>query len=432
METKFNNTFRPKDIDTELWLKRFDEDEQNFVNDLFVGIDKIGIIGNNIFNLSLDSIGSDLSRRSISVFTGDLISKGMFHALCPELESFITLTNWMGASDDRKEDRVKYFKEIKRFLDEKSPNKICSIEGNYRITRANYSTLLLYRGNIVIKEKGDKFYDWSKAPYIKRSAETFAYFPSPIFMSTVPSDEMSVAEDKVSYFTSIFKLKKISSETATISLFYCTNPHLKEVDVMIKDNDLKEKLEEDRDAVFLGLFEEKIFKKRGEFFRDFVLLECSNNLSGEEIAGHLISLRLYYNYLKNRDLLLCTDEELIERCKIVFYHVKNSYKKKINISLDEFLKDFIENYFIKVNDKWYYRPFILKDLNESEFKDFIEYLDMLKEEKPNMVAMIKYMKYFKLKHFLDFINKYNFYSKRTLINMIDVHKDLEGRWKWRV
>jgi len=432
MESEFNNTFRPKDIETELWLKRFEEDEQNFVEDLPVSIDKRGIVGDNLFSLSLDSVGSDLSRRSISVFTGDLVAKGMFHALCPELESFITLTNWMGASDDRKETRVKYFKEIKRFLDEKSPNKICSIEGNYRIRRGDYSTLNLFRGNVNIKEKDDKFYDWSKAPYIKRSAETFAYFPSPIFMSTVPSGEISVAEDKVSYFTSIFRLKKIAGETATISLFYCTNPHTKEVDVIIKDGDLKEKLEANRDSIFLGLFEEKIYKKKGDFFRDFVILESSDDLSGEEIAGHLVSLRLYYNYLKNRVLFLCTDAELIERCKIVFYHVSNSYKKKINISLDVFIKEFIEMYFIKIDNNWYYRPFILKDLNENEFRDFIKYLNLLKDKKPDMIAMIKYLKYFKQKQHINFLNVYNFYSKRTLINMIETHKDQEGRWKWRV
>jgi len=432
MENNFNNTFKPKEIETELWLKRFDEDEQNFVKDISIGIDKRGIVGESLFNLSLDSVGSDLSRRSISVFTGDLVAKGMFHALCPELESFVTLTNWMGATEDRKEIRVKYFKEIKRFLEEKNPNTICSIIGNYRIKRADYSTLLLFRGEVNIKDKGKMFYNWSKVPYIKRSAETFAYFPSPIFMSSVPSQEISVAEEKISYFTSIFRIKKMMGDTATISLFYCTNPHTKEVDVIIKNEMLKQKLEINRDSIFLGLFEEKIYKKKGDFFRDFLILECSEDLKGEEIAGHLVSLRMYYNYLKNRDLLLCNNEQFITRCKTVFYHITTSYKKKINISLNEFIEYFIQDYFIQIGDNWYYRPFILKDLTKSEFRDFIDYLNLLKKEKRDMIAMIKYLKYFKQKQFLDFVNTYNLYSKRTLINMIETYNDQGGRWKWRV
>ena len=306
------------------------------------------------------------------------------------------------------------------------------MNGNYYIPSSELATILLFRGKVEIKEKGKLFYNWSKAPYIKRSAETFAYFPSPIFMSSVPSQEAGVAEDKVSYFTSSFKIKKIMGETATISLFYCTNPYTKDVEVIVKDEILKKKLESNRECAFLGLFEEKIYKKKGDFFRDFVMLDCSEDLKAEEIAGHLIALRMYYNYLVTRDLFICTNEKLISRCKMIFYHITTSYHKEVKISLQDFIEDFIEDFFIRIGDYWYYRPFILKNLNESEFKDFIDYLNLARKEKQDMIAMIKYQKYFKQKQFLEFLNTYNFYSKRTLINMIGTYSDLGGQWKWRV
>lgn len=431
MNDNYVNLYKPKEIDTEKWLKREKVDLTNFSNEISYFMDKRGVIGDSLFELTLDNQSSNISHREISVFTGDKVAKGMFHALCPELESFISLTNWMGSSSERKTERVKYFQELKKFIVENKLDKVCKIKGNYRIKNGEFATITLSWATLRIKEREKKFYDWERVPFIKRSAENFAYFTSPIFMSSIPSNEEDVSEDKVSYFSLLFRIKNIQNNIVRIIIPHCTNPYMKETDVIVYDSKLLDTIKKITNKFFIGLFEDKIYKKKKYFQREFVLLNISQDIDGNDIAGHFITQRLYYNYLKDRQLYLCTKEEFQKRCNITFYHVKKSYDKEVTMPYEFFSKLYLEAYFIEIKDKIFYKPFIFKNLDKNSYIEFIQYLEDKKEKSKEFTNQLKIMnlhkKYYEFESYLEFLNHYNFYSKRTLIDLIN-------KWveKWEV
>ncbi|RLJ01022.1 MAG: hypothetical protein DRP06_00490 [Candidatus Aenigmatarchaeota archaeon] len=422
--------YRPQEIDAEKWLKREKNDAEGFSKNRSCRMDKEGIIGESLFELTLDNQSSNISHRSVSVFTGDRVAKGLFHALCPELETFVTLINWMGSNTERNIKRLKYHQELIKFIEENKSDKICKIKGNYRIKKDDFAEVILYRGCLNIEDKLKKFYEWERVPFIKRSAETFAYFPSPIFMSSTPSNEEGVSEDKVSYFTLLFKIKNIQNNIVRLILYHCTNPYVKELDVIVYDPDLLDKLKQKTNEYFIGLFEDKIYKKNKSFNREFVLLKLSQELEGNDIAGHFIAQQLYYNYLKDLELYICTKKEFQKRCNLVFYHVKKSYGKDVNQHCGLFSQVYLDAYFVDIDDKIYYKPFIFKSLTNEEYIKFIAYL---KQNRKEMDAAVERsdrirldLEYGKYKRYLEFLNNYNFYSKRTLIDIINEWVDV---WK---
>lgn len=428
----YESSYISKVIDEEKMLKRKKDDEENFLKDATVSkfTDKLGIIGHSLFELTLDNYNSNIAHRSVSVFTGDLVAKGMFHALCPELETFITVTDWMGSSVDRKKERVKYFQEFKRFIQEDDQDKICRIKGNYRIKRGDFATVVLYLGDIIIKEKGKRFYEWERVPFIKRSAEDFDYFMSPAFMSSVPSDEENVSEDKVSYFTLLFKVIDIYNNILKLAIYHCTNPVINEIEVTV-DPKLLAELKQNTNEYYIGLFEDKIYKKNKDIHREFVLLNLSPELNGDDIAGHFITQRLYYNYLKNFNLCICTKEEFEKRCKTIFYHVKTFYNKNIMFNSEFFKNSYIDAYFIEYKGNIYYKPYIFKNLNNEEYFELLDYLEIKNKNKRDLEEQSKMMrlhsKYMKYDSYLKFINQYILCSKRNLINSIN-----NGVEKWNV
>lgn len=426
-----SDIYKPQEIELEKWLKRAEEDSKNFQKDVNYLMDKLGVIGDLLFNLTLDNQSSNIAYRSVDVLTGDNVAKGMFHGLCPELESFITLINWMGTSSERKIERVKYFQQLQKFISENKTDQVCKIIGNYRIRIENFSIILVYRASVQIQNREKRFYEWERVPFLKRSAETFAYFPSPMFMSPVKSIESNVSEDRVSHFTLLFKVKSISNRIVRISMYYCTNPHQKETDVIVYDDKLLSNLKTKKNCLFIGLFEDKIYKQKKDYNREFVLLDVSQELDGNDIAGHFITQRLYYNYLKEQNLFICSNDEFEKRCRTVFFQVEKLYSKKVTGTFDFFNKMYLEAYFVKMDNNWYYKPFIFRDLDIHQFKDFITYLSKIKEKPSNTLDILKHVelsrKFGKQKDYLEFLNRYNFYSKRILIDIIKAWGE-----KWRI
>lgn len=424
--------YKPERINQEKWNKRKEEDEINFSNEIFF-LDKRGVKGDNLFNLTLDNLGSEIRHRLVTVVTGQNVDKGMVIALCPELECFVTLIDWMGPGTNRKKERLAYYHKLNSFINSKDNNKVCKIKGNYRLKRENYSTITISWGNVEIEEKDKIFYEWERVPFLKRSAENFSYFPSPIFIPPVVSKEECISEERVLYFTSMFKLKLLENERAVLCFFYSTSPYQKETEVIIYDPKIMDQLNKNRDSIFLGLFEDKIYRWKKDYEREFVLVSLSEKLDGNEIAGHLITQRMYYNYLKNRSLKICSDEELKNKCKTLFFQIEKTYQKPVNMPFDFFIRTYLEAYFIKVDSVWYYKPYLLKDLNKEEFSEFLEYTSAPEDNKEKVLYLLKLRKkYQKYKNYLDFINIYNFYSKRTMIDLINNYNTREGLSKWRI
>ncbi len=427
-----SNKFTPHEIESEKWLMRAEADSVMFLNAVsqYAEVDLRGIKGDSLFSLTLDNQDSIHTKRQ--VVTGDTtVNKGMFLALCPELETFVTLINWLGPDEDRNTERLRYYRELQRFS-KANQNKICELVGNYRLKLQEYATVIIFRAEVGIKEKTKMFYEWERAPFLKRSAENFAYFPSPVFMSPMRSQEKNVSEDKASYFTVLFKIKGFSNNIVTVRFYPCTNRYLKDVDIVVYDEKLLESLKEKVDASFIGLFEDKIYRSGGCFQREFVLLNISSEIDGNELAGHLISQRMYYNYLRERQLLICSNADFQNRCRMVFSQIKRDYSKEVTMPFDFFVKTYLEAYFVQIDGNWYYKPFILKNITDDEFREFLSYLSF-QGKIGEHIAMLEFIrKYNSYKKSLLFLNAYNFYSKRTLIDKIRNYNDLEGVSKWRM
>jgi hypothetical protein len=430
---------KPQDIDYEKWLNRAEIDEINFSEDVSDIMDKLGVNGNFLFDLTLDNQNSILGYRNITVPQGETVTKAMLHSLCPELECFVTLTNWMGSESERKIDRVKCSQVLKQFIIEKDENKVCRIRGNFRLRKKEYANVILYYAHIEIADKIKNLYKWTLAPFLKRTAETFCYFPSPIFMSSVRSSEENVSEDKVFYFTAIFIIQSITNNIVKIGLINCTNKYLDDVEIFVYDKNVLEKVKNSREGIFLGLFEDKIFRKGGKFNREFVLLDLSEKLDGNDIAGHLISQRMYYNYLKNRELKICSDDDLKRRCQTVFYQINNTLGEQVTFPIDHFYNYYLETFFINVKGFWYYIPFIINSFDKQKFDEFLSYLSMSKLGLKDIIEGNKRIELAKLqgkydiyKKYLEFVNTYNFYAKRTLIDIINSLKDKNGDSKWKI
>jgi len=426
------NFITPKQIEIEKWENRGKADTENFIDSTFKYADNLGIKGDKLFDLTLDNNSSSICTRKVSLEIGGSASKGMFHSFCPELETYVTLINWLGDSSTRNKERLNYHKILKEFNESKEGNKVCKIRGNYRIKKGEFSNILLYHSKIEIKDKKKNFLDWSKAPFLKRSGETINYFPSPVFMSSVKSELKNVGEERIYCFSAIFKFVSLKNNLLSIKILNCTNTYDKAVEVFVEDKELIEKLKNDSSSTFVGLFEDKIYRKNS-YQREFVL-HMAEKSSGDMIVAHLLTQRMYYNYLMEGNLHICSNLKLRGRYESICRRVFEEYNEELELPFDLFCKFYFGDYFVNINDNWFYRPYVLQKLaSQEEFKEFLDFLSECQDTVDDDIIKLielrqKKEKYQRHKIYLEFINNYNYYSKRTLIEIIN-----NERWnyKWK-
>lgn len=428
----------PKEIDINIWFKRIETEDRDFLDSLNEDIyDKIGINGERLFSLTIDNESSKMVHRTVTTISGDSVSKTLMCGLCPELETFVTLTNWMGSAENRNLKRLGMHRDFENFIEKNDPNKVCKINGNYRLKSREYFNVLLFRGQVSFENKTKSYYDWERAPFIKRSSETFMYFPSPIFMPSFTSNmEKGVSEVNLSYFTAAFSLKSIRNNVATIHLYSVNSPYKGVIDVFV-DNQETIDILQNKNGIYLGLFKEMIYKKSNKVISEFYLVKLSYNpLNGDEFAGHFISMRMYYNYLRHRKLYICTDYQLIERCKKFFYQMEKSYNIKATMNFEDFLNLFIKAYFVKIDNYWYYKPYILKDMLDEDFKKLLKYIELYDKYERGQAKITDFiiefthkLQYFKKYHrILNILNCFNFYSKLDLILRINSQGEEGSKW----
>lgn len=420
-------SYEPEIINGELWEKRIKEDSENYLKKISNFSDKRGIKGDELFNLTLDYRGARIAFRSVLTPSGD-ITKGLFQALCPELESFVTVCEWLGSSESRNQKKLLEYQNIKKYLEENDSSKLCELKGNYRLALNDYSRIITFYASINIIDKFSNFYEWERVPFLKRSSEIFDFYYSPIFMSSMKSNDKLISEEKFSFFTLIFKPIFIMNEFAKFEIFSCTNSSKKEVSCYIMNKELVKKLENDIGKIFLGLFADKIYKKNG-YQRELVLFNSSLELDGNEIAGHFVSQKMYYNYLLDRNLFICSNENFEEYCRKTFFFIKKYYNKEVTINLDYFIKLYLSKFFVLIENSWYYKPYIFDELNTEEFIEFLQIINFSDKIKnpSKMIQIMKFnKKYSKFKKYLSFLNEYNYFSKRILINKINKYKN---RWE---
>jgi len=420
-----------KNINPKKWENRKINDYENFRKDIPNSlIDNRGIIGEHLFELSLDSLGSNSYMGLAPIRRFGVNEIEAYNFMCPELETFVSVVLWLNYCNESP--RNENFGDILYdYVEKKDPNKKCVIKGNYRLRDKYFGDVLPFRGNIEVRQKHHLYYEWERVPFLKRSAEICAYYPSPIFMPSFPDDTMGVS--KMFIFTMPFKCRQIRDNSLEIIIPSCTTYHQALMNVQVANKSIVKELGNNPNEFYMGLFREKIVDT-GKYWRTFELINISDEkLTGDDLLGHFISQRMYYNYLKNKCLKICTSEELNDRIKLATTQIYRTYNIEPSITFEKFKLVYLNKYFVEINDCWYYKPYIFKNLNNEQYALFLEYLDGNFSHKKcagyDVLKAFEIEKQFeKYKKYLNFLNTYNYYSKRDLINIINKG----GGYKWRM
>jgi len=430
-ETKYRRIIY-KNINPRKWENRKINDYDNFTKDIPNSlIDSRGIIGEELFELSLDSLGSgfDMGLSPIR-HLGDVEIEA-YSFMCPELETFVSVVLWLNYCNESSCKNESFGDILHDYVEKKNPDKKCVIKGNYRLRNNYFGDVLPFWGDIEVRQKHHLYYEWERVPFLKRSAEVCVYYPSPIFMPSFPDDTTGVS--KMFVFTMPFKCRQIRGNTLEIVIPSCTTYHQSLMNVQATNKSIVEELGNNPNEFYMGLFREKIVDNKG-YWRSFELINISDEkLTGDDLLGHFISQRMYYNYLKDRCLEICTSEELYDRIKLAITQIYRTYGMESSMSFEKFRAVYLDKYFVEINDYWYYKPYIFKNLNNEQYALFLEYLGGKFSHKKytghEMLEKLELERQFSnYKKYLNFLNIYNYYSKKDLINIINKG---EG-YKWRI
>jgi hypothetical protein len=423
-----------QDMDIKKW-KNKKYDDYYFIKEISNSlIDNVGIIGEELFELSLDSLGSsfDMGLAPIRGFGVNEIEA--YNFMCPELETFVSVVLWLNYDNESSTCKNENFGEILYdYIEKKDVNKKCVIKGNYRLRNEHFSDVLPFHGSIEIRKKHDSYYEWERAPFLKRSAEVCTYDTSSLFMSSFPDDTTGVS--KISIFTMPFKCRQIKNNSLEIIIPSCTTYHQALMNVQVANKSTVKELDNNPNEFHMGLFREKIVDTKG-YWRIFELINISDaELTSNDLLGHFISQRMYYIYLKNNHLKICTSKELEKYIKVATHQIYKNYDVEPNhfFDFEIFKLVYLNKYFVEINDCWYYKPYIFKNLNNEQYALFLEYLEGKFSYKEytgyDMLEKLEMEKRFnKYSKYLNFLNIYNQYSKRDLINIINKG----GGYKWRI
>ncbi|MCS3901778.1 hypothetical protein [Methanococcus voltae] len=419
------NKFNP-----EHWKNYYELHTKNFKKELSDSyIDGMGIIGENLFEITLDNQISNSKCNLTNVRFGILESE-CYCLMCPELESFISLVLWMNYENESNyEKKEKYYTILEDYLSKSSSEETCVLTDNYRIRTENFGDLVPFKGTIKKREKKKSYFDWERVPFLKRSAEVSAIHSSPPFMPTFPD-----SKTKIQIFTMPFKINQYTKYDMELIIPSATTSKTGVLNLGKPSNEVYDKLKSTKTEWYIGLFIEKIININENYTRNFEIIDISS-AGVIDVIGHLISQKLYYNYLKEFNLEICSNYELERLFKFHVQKMYEQYNEDVWADLDTFYRIYLEKYFLKIHGKVYYKPYIFKELNFKEYGEFIKYLNDSEEyqkkiyEDTNVMENINLAKKFsKNKSYFEFLKKYSKYSKYDLINRIFKN----GGRQWRI
>jgi len=397
-------------------------------------IDNVGIVGEELFELSLDSLGSGFDMGLAPIKGVGINEIEAYNLMCPELETFVSVVLWLKYDNESACKNENFGDILYEYIEKKDVNKKCVIKGNYRLRNEHFGDVLPFHGSIEIRKKHNSYYEWERAPFLKRSAEVCTYYTSPLFMSSFPDDTTGVS--KISVFTMPFKCRQTRGNYLEIVVPSCTTYSKALLNVAVSNQNITTKLDNHLDEYYMGLFREKVMNDNGRYWRIFELINISDTgLTVNDFLGHFISQRMYYAYLKNNHLKICTSKELEKYIKFATLQIYKNYDVEPNhfFDFEIFKLVYLNKYFVEINDCWYYKPYIFKNLNNEQYALFLKYLDGNFSHKKcagyDVLKAFEIEKQFeKYKKYLNFLNTYNYYSKRDLINIINKG----GGYKWRM
>jgi hypothetical protein len=331
----------------------------------------------------------------------------------------------IGSEDERKVDRINLHKNFELYKKGSLKETFLKINGNYRLCANDLGEVLLFRSSSTFTKRDTNIFHWRRVPFLKRSAELFHYFQSPLFMSKVLSNDTHAVEERISYFTLICTLvASITDNIIRVEIFSATNPFSKQCDFEI-DSNLKKKLIFGK--AFQGLFKESIVKQKNEYHRKFELIDFDQDISSEDVVAHMVTLKMYHQFLITNNMAICSESELSELIKKHFRYAN----KVTNSSLGEnpfFHKYFLDEYFREIDGYVYYIPYIFKEKDNKFILSLINYITLREKKILTLFEQLELTRetatYGKYYYWLKFKELYTFFQRRTLIDKLNERSEL--------
>lgn len=411
---------------------RLDNDITNFIQDLKNYQNLRDIYNHKNKNRDLD--GSRIFPLTIRINDGYIRSKDLktyycnselykyfFLGVCLELETPVSLIIWIGSENKLKEKNIKIYNEIcSKFNSENIENIVISDKYLLGDKSDNYSHILTFKSQIdFITEENRFFSNWIYFPFLKRSAEVFMSYFSPKFSpNQFDSDKQNYY---VNYFVSVIKYNyKIDNQRINLSILNGLNTFCQNVTVSVENPDLINELQKNNGEWGFALFKDITYKK-GKLIRDIILEKLVFDVNPEDILCHNIVQRAYYNYLLTGELCVSTEDKFKEIYDLLARGLSH-LKLNITRNYSEFYELYLKWFFVNLNSKIYYKPYLLKSYSSKDLQDIYKSYNLELNGKDIPTDLLKWDKVILP---LMFVYLYNKHSKRTLIDRL---KGWDTKW----
>lgn len=206
------------------FIKQWRRDKKNFLflktNPVFHGCineDKRGWVTFHNFPITLEILNKEITPGGevvIHSFGGEKKDLLVYHALCPELENFVSLIVWIDTKSSMQ--AWKHIVELIGLEDEKKTLQFspkCGIELPNTIHPSNDMD-----SKLVTKDLYESLYDWKFAHYLYDDGRSIMSHISPLNFRRVILDEWTRDESFVNIRTTIGRLQSIQKDSVKVSI----------------------------------------------------------------------------------------------------------------------------------------------------------------------------------------------------------------------
>lgn len=310
-----------------IWLK----DRQIFqnlkMNPVFHGHisdSKKGWFDDHDFPITLEILNRVLTPGGeviIHSFGGEKRDLLVYHALCPELENFVTLIVWIDTQSS-----MNAWKQISELVSEKDNQKVLQFSNKCGILLPNrIHPSHDQESSLVTKEFYEALYDWRIAHYLFDDGKSIIAHNSPLNYRRIILDEWNKKEVIAEMRTTIGRLIAIKKTSIDVSIPCIFGPpitrtfHRAET---LKDELLKEN----------SLYNFQIFKIAGSENMETHVRSISET-SSVDIVGMFLSYSAYLLHLGNMRLKIL-DPQKFEKLFNLYYDQSARFCNRNNDELD--------------------------------------------------------------------------------------------------
>lgn len=312
------------------FFKHWIKDRQNFqklkANSDFHGHitdSNWGWLENHTFPITLEILnkvltpGGEVAIRSFGGEKRDLL---VYHAICPELENFISLIVWVDTKSS-----MNAWMQISDLVAKKDDQRVLQFSHKYGILLPNrIHPSHDQESTLVSKDFYKSLYDWRFTPYLFDDAKTIVSHNSPLNFRRIVLNEWDENTSLAEIRTTIGRLIQIKKNSIEVLIPSLVGKPLNRI--FLIDEKLKEKLQEN------SLYYFQIFKVAGSENMETHVRNISD-ASSVDIVGMFLAYSTYLLHLGNKRLNVLTAGKFEKLFKL-FYNQSARFCERNNGELD--------------------------------------------------------------------------------------------------